>query len=136
MAKILIVDDSAFTRHLLGMIVKMGGHEVVGSAEDGKQAIQLYKSLRPDLVTLDWLMPSKSGEAVLKKILKMDPGAKVIMITGWANRSIEGRVLTAGAKAFLEKSDVQKNLLRVVEEVLGEIGNQDQQSSLEADPTA
>lgn len=135
MAKILIVDDSAFTRHLLGMIVKMGGHEVVGSAEDGTQAIQLYSSLRPDLVTLDWLMPNKSGEAVLKKILKMDPRAKVIMITGWANKSIEGRVLEAGARAFLEKSDVQKNLLRVVEEVLGETGQQDHESGFEADLT-
>jgi two-component system chemotaxis response regulator CheY len=118
MSKILIVDDSAFTRHLLGMIVKMGGHEVVGSAKDGEQAIQLYQKLHPDLVTLDWLMPNKSGEAVLKKILQIDPQARIIMITGWANKSIEGRVLEAGAKAFLEKSDVQKNLLRIVEEVL------------------
>ena len=126
MSKILIVDDSAFTRHLLGMIVKMGGHEVVGNAKDGGEAIQLYQQLRPDLVTLDWLMPNKSGEAVLKKILQIDPQAKVIMITGWANKSIEGRVLEAGARAFMEKSEVQKNLLRVVEEVLGESTEQDQ----------
>ena len=95
MATVLIVDDSPFTRHLLGVIVKMGGHEVVGTAEDGKQALEMFKSLRPDLVTLDWLMPSKSGEAVLKKIMALDPEAKVIMITGWANKSIEGRVLQA-----------------------------------------
>ncbi|MBT8069683.1 MAG: response regulator [Gammaproteobacteria bacterium] len=118
MAKVLIVDDSAFTRHLLGVIVKMGGHEVIGTAEDGKQGLQMFKTLRPDLVTLDWLMPSKSGEAVLKKIIQMDPEAKVIMITGWANSSIEGRVLKAGAKAFMEKSNVQKELLTVIERVV------------------
>jgi two-component system chemotaxis response regulator CheY len=134
MSKILIVDDSAFTRHLLGMIVKMGGHEVVGTAKEGEEAIQLYHKLRPDLVTLDWLMPNKSGEAVLKKILRIDPQAKVIMITGWANKSIEGRVLEAGAKAFLEKSDVQKNLLRVLEEVLGEAGEKGQDAGIESDP--
>jgi two-component system chemotaxis response regulator CheY len=120
MAKVLIVDDSPFTRHLLGVIVKMGGHEVAGVAEDGKQALEMFKSLRPDLVTLDWLMPSKSGEAVLKKIMMLDPDAKVIMITGWANKSIEGRVLAAGAKAFLEKSNVQKDLLNVIDQVMGE----------------
>lgn len=118
MAKILIVDDSPFTRHLLGMIVKMGGHEVVGVAEDGKQALALFESLRPELVTLDWLMPSKSGEAVLKKLIQLDPNAKVIMITGWANSSIEGRVLQAGAKAFLEKSNAQRDLLKVIERVM------------------
>jgi two-component system chemotaxis response regulator CheY len=120
MAKVLIVDDSSFTRHLLGVIVKMGGHEVAGVAEDGEQALKLFRSLRPDLVTLDWLMPSKSGEAVLKKIMMLDPDAKVIMITGWANKSIEGRVLAAGAKAFLEKSNVQRDLLNVIDQVMGE----------------
>jgi len=118
MAKILIVDDSPFTRHLLGVIVKMGGHEVVGVAEDGKQAFEKYKTLRPDIVTLDWMMPSKSGEAVLKKIIQFHPYAKAIMITGWANKSIEKRVLEAGAKAFLEKSSVQKDLLQVIEKVM------------------
>lgn len=118
MAKILIVDDSPFTRHLLGVIVKMGGHEVVGVAEDGREAFEQYKALRPDIVTLDWMMPSKSGEAVLKKIIQFHPYAKAIMITGWANRSIEARVLQAGAKAFLEKSNVQKELLQVIDRVM------------------
>ena len=118
MAKILIVDDSPFTRHLLGVIVKMGGHEVIGVAEDGKEALTLFQSLRPELVTLDWLMPSKSGEVILKKIIQLDPNAKVIMITGWANKSIEGRVLEAGAKAFLEKSNAQKDLLTIIDQVM------------------
>ncbi len=119
MAKILIVDDSPFTRHLLGVIVKMGGHEVIGVAEDGREAFELYKTLRPDIVTLDWMMPSKSGEAVLKKIIQFHPYAKVIMITGWANRSIEQRVLQAGAKVFIEKCNVQKQLLAAIDQVMG-----------------
>ena len=123
MAKVLIVDDSPFTRHLLSRVVEMAGHEVVAVAEDGEQALKLYKNIRPDLVTLDWLMPRKSGEAVLKKIMMLDPQARVIMITGWANKSIEGRVLEAGAKAFVEKSHVEKELLNVIERVLGESGN-------------
>jgi len=120
MATILIVDDSPFTRHLLSVLVKTAGHEVVGVAEDGKEAFEKYKALRPDIVTLDWMMPSKSGEAVLRKILQFHPYAKAIMITGWANDSIKERVLEAGAKAFLEKSNVQKELLQVLENVLEE----------------
>jgi two-component system chemotaxis response regulator CheY len=120
MAKVLIVDDSLFTRNLLGVMIKMGGHEVAGVAEDGKQALEMFRSLQPELVTLDWMMPNKSGEAVLKKIIMLDPDAKVIMITGWANKSIEDRVLAAGAKAFLEKSNVQKDLLNVIDQVMGE----------------
>jgi len=118
MAKILIVDDSPFTCHLLGMILKKGGHEVIGVAADGREAFEQYKALRPDIVTLDWMMPTKSGEAVLKKIIQFHPYAKAIMITGWADKSIEERVLQAGAKAFLEKSHVQRDLLQVIEKVL------------------
>lgn len=118
MAKILIVDDSPFTRHLLGVILKTGGHEVIGVAADGKEAFEQYKALRPDIVTLDWMMPSKSGEAVLKKIIQYHPYARAIMITGWANKTIEERVLEVGAKAFIEKSNVQKDLLLVIERVL------------------
>lgn len=118
MAKILIVDDSPFTRHLLGVIVKKGGHEVIGVAGDGIEAFEQYKALRPDIVTLDWMMPTKSGEAVLKKIIQFHPYARAIMITGWADKSIEERVLEAGAKAFLEKSHVQKDLLHVIAKVL------------------
>jgi two-component system chemotaxis response regulator CheY len=118
MAKILIVDDSPFTRHLLSVIVTKGGHEVIGDAADGREAFEKYKSLRPDIVTLDWMMPSKSGEAVLKKIIQFHPYAKAIMITGWADKSIETRILEAGAKAFLEKSHVQGELLQVIDKVL------------------
>jgi len=118
MAKILIVDDSPFTRRLLGVVLKSGGHEVVGVAEDGKEAFEQYKALRPDIVTLDWMMPSKSGEAVLKKIIQFHPYARAVMITGWADESIEERVLGAGAKAFLQKSRVQHDLLPVIERVM------------------
>ena len=119
MARILIVDDSPFTRHLLGVLVTKGGHEVIGVAVDGREAFEQYKALRPDIVTLDWMMPSKSGEAVLKKIIQFHPYANAIMITGWADKSIEKRVLAAGAKAFLEKSHVQNELLQTIEKVLG-----------------
>lgn len=118
MARILIVDDSPFTCHLLSVLVKKGGHEVIGVAGDGREAFEKYKALRPDIVTLDWMMPSKSGEAVLKKIIQFHPYANAIMITGWADKRIEKRILAAGAKAFLKKSHVQNDLLPTIDKVL------------------
>ncbi len=118
MAKILIVDDSAFARNMLRMVVESGGHEVVGRAGDGEQALKLFKSLKPELVTLDSLMPNKSGEVVLKEIMQHDPRARVIMITGWANNTIEEIVMQAGAKAFLEKPNVKKDLVKVIDQVM------------------
>ncbi len=115
MASVLIVDDSAFARHLIRVVAETGGHEVVGVASNGDQALSLYKDLHPELVTLDWMMPGKSGEVVLNEILRGDPDARVIMITGWANDSIEGRVMKAGAKAFLEKPNVKKALLEKID---------------------
>ena len=118
MAQILIVDDSAFARNSLRMIVVNGGHEVVGGAGDGEQALELFKSLRPELVTLDYLMPGKSGETVLREILQHDPSAKVIMISGSSDFSMEERVLQAGAKFFVEKPYLQRDILKVIDQVM------------------
>ena len=114
----LIVDDSALARHLLRVIAESGGHDVVGIAGDGEQALTLYKSLHLELVTLDWMMPGKSGEVVLKEIMQHDPSARVIMITGSANNTIEERVMQAGAKAFLEKPHLKRDLLKVIDQVM------------------
>lgn len=118
MAKILIVDDSAFTRNLIGRIVQGGGHEVVGKASDGTQALELYRSLKPELVTLDYLMPDMSGEAVLGEILESDPGAKIIMISGSGDRNLGKRAIEKGALSYMEKPDVQRDILRVIDQAL------------------
>jgi len=118
MAKILIVDDSAFARNVLRMIVESGGHEVVGRAGDGEQALKLFKSLKPELVTLDSLMPNKSGEVVLKEIMQHNPSAKVIMVSGSADKVTEERLLQAGAKSFVQKTTLKRDLLKVIDQVM------------------
>ncbi len=117
-AKILIVDDSAFTRNLIGRILQRGGHEVIGAASDGYEALDLFKSLRPELVTLDYLMPDMSGEAVLGEIMDLDPKARVIMISGSGDHTVGERALEKGAQFYLEKPDVQRDILRVIDQVL------------------
>ena len=118
MAKILIVDDSSFARNTLRMIVENGGHEVVGRAADGVQALELFKSLQPELVTLDYLMADKNGDAVLDEIIQHDPTAKVIMISGSGDHTIAQRVLKTGAKVFLEKPHVRRDILNAINQVM------------------
>ena len=118
MAKILIVDDSAFVRARLNDLFERAGHEVVGGAENAEQALALFTSLHPELVTLDHLMPGKTGEAVLKEIIQLDPNARLIMISGSGDSNIEKRVLQAGAKAFVQKIDLKKDILEVINQVM------------------
>jgi two-component system, chemotaxis family, chemotaxis protein CheY len=117
-AKILIVDDSAFARNSLKAIVENAGHEVIGRAADGQQALTLFISLQPDLVTLDYLMTGENGDEVLDRILRLDPTAKVIMISGMGDNTIQERVLQAGAKVFLAKPYAHLDLLQKIDQVM------------------
>ena len=119
MAKILIVDDSAFARNVLGSIIEKGGHEVVGRAADGESGLEMFKSLHPELVTLDFLMEGKNGEATLGEIIEHDPRAKVIMISGSGDHTVEKQALQTGAKDFVEKPFMQRDLLKAIDQVMG-----------------
>jgi len=118
MAKILIVDDSAFARNILGLIVERGGHEVVGQAKDGESALELFKNLHPELVTLDYLMTGKSGEAVLREIIEHDPDARVVMVSGSGDHTGEKKALRSGAGAFVGKPYMRRDLLKVIDQVM------------------
>lgn len=118
MVKILIVDDSSFARRRLKILFESAGHEVVGSAGGGDQALSMFADLQPDVVTLDYLMTGKSGEDVLKEIVQHDPAAKVIMISGSGDNTIEQRVLDAGAKVFVGKFCEQGKFLQAVDHVM------------------
>lgn len=120
MTKILIVDDSFFARKRFKKIFEDGSHEVVGVAKDGNQALQLFTSEHPDVVMLDYLMEDKNGEEVLKDIIKIDPQARVIMVSGSGDQTIEARALAAGAKQFISKAKSQHKLLKVIDQVMNE----------------
>lgn len=118
MTRILIVDDSTFALHRLKMIYESGGHNVVGCAANGEQALQMFKQFHPELVTLDQVMAGQSGEEVLEEILQLDPDARVIMISGAGDVTLEERVLQAGAKKFMRKYAEQKDFLCVIDQVM------------------
>ena len=113
------MDDSAFARNRLKAIFEQAGHDVVGSAANGTQALNLFGSLRPDVVTLDYLMVGESGEEVLRDIIQQDPSARVIMVSGSGDNTIESRVLAAGAKLFISKFNGKEMFIKAVDQVMG-----------------
>ncbi len=79
--KILIVDDSNLMRHRITQCLSDAGHEVVGKAKDGDEAVKLYEELRPDVVTMDVTMRGKDGISAAKEIFGLDPQASIIFYT-------------------------------------------------------
>ena len=118
MARVLIVDDAAFMRKLLTDALTSGGHEVVGEAGNGVEAVSRWQELRPELTTLDITMPEKDGLAALAEIMAIDPSAKVIMCSALGQ---EGKVLEAvklGAKDFVVKPFQPPRVLEAVDKAL------------------
>jgi two-component system chemotaxis response regulator CheY len=103
MKKVLIVDDAAFMRVSIKNMLTKNGYEVVGEAENGKIALQKYQDLGPDVVTMDITMPEMDGLTSLKKILELDPGANVVMISAMGQESMVREAVLSGAKGFIVK---------------------------------
>ena len=120
MATVLIVDDSAFMRGSLRHIVGNAGHEVLGEAKDGAEALELYKQLKPDLVTLDILMRGLDGLEGLVAIMRADPEAKVIMVTALGQAGKEAQARKLGAKGYLRKPFKVDEITYEIERVLNQ----------------
>ncbi|PJN88983.1 MULTISPECIES: response regulator [Bacillaceae] len=103
MARILIVDDAKFMRMTLSNILSKAGHEVIGEGENGEEAIELYRHLQPDLVTMDITMPLMSGLDAVKEIKKEFRAAKVIMCSAMGQQKMVVEAIEAGAKDFIVK---------------------------------
>lgn len=84
--RILIVDDAAFMRMMIRDILSKNGFEVVGEAQDGSQAIEKFKELRPDLITMDITMPEMDGIAALKEIKQIDANIRLSCVPRWVSK--------------------------------------------------
>ena len=123
MAKILVVDDSAFTRKIIIDVLTKEGYEVAGEAENGKEAIDLYKKTKPDLVTMDIIMAevdNMDGIGAVREIVKMDPKARILMVTAVGLRESLNRAQQAGAKGFIIKPFNSSTIIDEVKKILEE----------------
>ncbi|MBD3107362.1 response regulator [Bacillus sp. AGMB 02131] len=103
MARVLIVDDAKFMRMTLSNIFIKAEHNIVGEAENGRQAIEMYREHQPDLVTMDITMPEMSGLEAVKEIRKEFPDAKIIMCSAMGQQKMVVEAIEAGAKDFIVK---------------------------------
>ena len=119
MAKVLIVDDAAFMRMMLKDILQKGDYEVVGEAENGQRAVELYKELNPDLVTMDITMPEMDGITALKEIRALDPKAVVIMCSAMGQQTLVIDAIGAGARDFIVKPFQPERVLEAIKKAVG-----------------
>jgi two-component system chemotaxis response regulator CheY len=119
MARILIVDDAAFMRKMVTDALTKGGHEVIGEAGNGEEAVAQFQALKPDLTTLDITTPEKDGLAALKDIMALDPSAKVIMCSALGQESKVLESIKRGAKDFVVKPFQADRVLDAVGKALG-----------------
>lgn len=103
MAKVLIVDDAAFMRISIKNMLTKNGYAVAGEAENGKIGVEKFKELSPDIVTLDITMPEMNGLDALKEIIKINPAAKVIMVSAMGQEAMVRDAIMSGAKGFIVK---------------------------------
>jgi two-component system, chemotaxis family, chemotaxis protein CheY len=117
MATILIVDDTQFMRMRVAKVLTEHGYTVI-EAEDGDQAVQLYRAAQPDAVVMDITMPVKDGIAALDEIRQFDPQARVIMLTALGQEGMVLQAVRAGAKEYLCKPFNPERLIQALDKVL------------------
>ncbi|WP_338452058.1 response regulator [Niallia oryzisoli] len=116
--RILVVDDAAFMRMMIKDILTKNGYEVVGEAADGQQAVEKYRELHPDLVTMDITMPEMDGITALKEIRKINPNSKVIMCSAMGQQAMVIDAIQAGAKDFVVKPFQADRVLEAISKTL------------------
>lgn len=116
---VLVCDDAVFMRTMLGDILQQAGFTVVGEADTGAKAVAKYKELRPDLVTMDIVMPDMGGIEAVREITTFDPEAKVVMCSAMGQQALVVDAIEAGAKDFVVKPFQPSRVLESVQRVLG-----------------
>lgn len=116
---VLIVDDAIFMRTMIGDILKQVDFEVVGEAANGVEAVEKYKELRPDLVTMDIVMPDMGGIDAVREIMKQDPNARILMCSAMGQQGLVVEAIQAGARDFVVKPFQPSRVLEAVQRLLG-----------------
>ncbi len=117
--RVLVCDDAIFMRTMISDILAGAGYEVVGEAETGVQAVERYRTLRPDLVTMDIVMPDMGGIDAVREIMREDANAKILMCSAMGQQALVVEAIQAGAKDFVVKPFQPSRVLEAVQRVIG-----------------
>ena len=116
--RILIVDDSRLTRAIIKNTLTGAGFDVVGEAENGRDAINKYHELKPDMVTMDLIMPDVDGMQATKEILAKEPRARILVVTSLGQKLLEEDAMKTGARGMIAKPFQPQELIKAVNDVL------------------
>ena len=118
--KVVVVDDSSFMRMTIKDIIEdTDEFEVVAEGKDGNEAVELYKTIKPDVMTLDITMRGKDGLTALKEIKEYDPNARVIMISSLGEEKYVKKAIDLGAEDFIVKPFDDERLIEALKAVVG-----------------
>ncbi len=115
MTRVMVVDDEIAMREILKIMLK--DFEVI-EATNGREAVEIYKKEKPDIVLMDIMMPIMNGIEATREIKKLDPNAKVVAITAYASSKGE-KIVDAGADYILRKPFTRREVVKVIEDILG-----------------
>jgi two-component system chemotaxis response regulator CheY len=116
---VLIVDDLSFMRSVIGDMLQASGFTLCGEAADGRDAVNKYKSLKPDMVILDITMPVMDGLQALEEIKKIDPDSKIVMCSSMSDQDNIIRAIQLGASDFVVKPFKKSRMISAVNKALG-----------------
>ena len=116
---VLVCDDAIFMRTMITDILTQAGYDVIGEAETGAQAVEKYRQLKPDLVTMDIVMPDMGGIEAVREICKTSPEAKILMCSAMGQQALVVEAIQAGAKDFVVKPFQPSRVLEAVQRLLG-----------------
>jgi len=115
--RVMIVDDSMVMRSMIKDVLGKNGYEIVGQAKNGQEALALYQQLKPDFVTMDVVMPGETGIEVVKKLVALDPAARVLMVSGLNQKNLVVQAMENGAKEYIVKPFEAQDLLKAAAKV-------------------
>ncbi len=118
--RLLVADDAMIIRQIIKDMATAAGWEVVGEAADGREAVERYRELHPDAVTLDLVMPGHDGLYALHGIMEFDPQAKVLIVSALEQRGVIKEAIKAGATDFVAKPFDKRNLQATLEQLFSD----------------
>mgnify|MGYP001828169461 CR=1 FL=1 len=119
--KVLVVDDAIFMRKMIAEILVENGMDVIGEADNGASAVERYKELKPDLVTMDIIMPEMNGIDAVRQIIAIDSQARIVMCSALGQQALVQEAITAGAKDFLIKPFNPSRVVEVVNKIMNHV---------------
>ena len=117
MKTVLIVDDIPYVRKTLKQILSARGFKVVGEAENGEIAVQLYQELQPEIITMDLVMPLVNGVEATRRILAINPDARIVILSAMMQENLVADAIMAGAKDYIIKPFQTDEVMKVMNQV-------------------